>query len=127
MSQEERDVARVGYARVSSVGQSLEVQLDKLKRCDRIYQEKKSGASPQRPQLKACLDYVRGRYSGGHPPGPAGALDATSVSDRRAKARCICVVNQHRCPRMPPDDCSSICWCYWPIETEIRAERQREY
>jgi len=52
-------MARVGYARVSSVGQSLEVQLDKLKDCDRIYQEKKSGASNQRPQLTACLDYVR--------------------------------------------------------------------
>jgi len=59
MKPEERDMARVGYARVSSVGQSLEVQLDKLKDCDRIYQEKKSGASNQRPQLTACLDYVR--------------------------------------------------------------------
>ena len=52
-------MAHVGYARVSSVGQSLEIQLDKLKHCDRIYQEKKSGASNQRPQLTACLDYVR--------------------------------------------------------------------
>ena len=59
MKPEERNVARVGYARVSSVGQSLEVQLDKLKHCDRIYQEKKSGASNRRPQLTACLDYVR--------------------------------------------------------------------
>jgi DNA invertase Pin-like site-specific DNA recombinase len=59
MKPEERNVARVGYARVSSVGQSLEVQRDKLKDCDRIYQEKKSGASNQRPQLTACLDYVR--------------------------------------------------------------------
>ncbi|MCB0211754.1 MAG: recombinase family protein [Candidatus Competibacteraceae bacterium] len=52
-------MALVGYARVSSVGQSLEVQLDKLKHCDKIYQEKKSGTSSQRSQLKACLDYVR--------------------------------------------------------------------
>ena len=52
-------MACVGYARVSSVGQSLEVQLDKLRHCDRIYQEKKSGTSNQRPQLTACLDYVR--------------------------------------------------------------------
>jgi hypothetical protein len=49
----------VGYARVSSVGQSLDVQLDKLKHCDKIYQEKKSGASGKRPQLEACLEYVR--------------------------------------------------------------------
>ena len=52
-------MALVGYARVSSVVQSLEVQLDKLKHCDKIYQEKKSGTSSQRSQLKACLDYVR--------------------------------------------------------------------
>lgn len=31
----------VGYARVSSIGQSLDVQLDKLKHCDKIFQEKK--------------------------------------------------------------------------------------
>jgi DNA invertase Pin-like site-specific DNA recombinase len=44
---------------VSSVGQSLEVQLDKLKHCKKIYQEKKSAIEYNRPQLKACLDYVR--------------------------------------------------------------------
>jgi DNA invertase Pin-like site-specific DNA recombinase len=52
-------MALVGYARVSSVGQSLEVQLDKLKHCDKIYQEKKSGVSGRRPQLETCLEYVR--------------------------------------------------------------------
>lgn len=52
-------MALVGYARVSSVGQSLDVQIDKLSRCDKIFQEKKSGASDQRPRLKACLEYVR--------------------------------------------------------------------
>ena len=35
-------MALVGYARVSSVGQSLEVQLEKLKQCDKIYQEQRS-------------------------------------------------------------------------------------
>ncbi len=52
-------MALVGYARVSSVGQSLEVQLDKLKHCHRIYQEKRSGAASRRPELEACFDYVR--------------------------------------------------------------------
>ncbi len=52
-------MASVGYARVSSVGQSLEVQLDKLQQCDKICQEKKSGISHKRPQLEACLEYVR--------------------------------------------------------------------
>jgi DNA invertase Pin-like site-specific DNA recombinase len=52
-------MAVVGYARVSSVGQSLVVQLDKLKHCDKIFQEKQSGSSSRRPRLKACLEYVR--------------------------------------------------------------------
>jgi DNA invertase Pin-like site-specific DNA recombinase len=52
-------MARVGYARVSSVGQSLEVQLDKLKHYDKLYQEKKSGTSGRRPRLQACLEYLR--------------------------------------------------------------------
>ena len=51
-------MALVGYARVSSVGQSLDVQLDKLKPCDKIYQEKKSGTG-KRSKLEACLEYVR--------------------------------------------------------------------
>lgn len=49
----------VGYARVSSVGQSLDVQRDKLKDCKKLFEEKQSGTSSKRPQLKACLDYVR--------------------------------------------------------------------
>lgn len=52
-------MARIGYARVSSVGQSLEVQLEKLKQCDKIYQEKRSSAMGKRPSLEACLEYVR--------------------------------------------------------------------
>ena len=52
-------MALVRYARVSSVGQSLDVQLDKLKNCRKIFQEKKSAAGGKRPQLQACLEYVR--------------------------------------------------------------------
>ena len=52
-------MALVGYARVSSVGQRLDVQLDKLQHCDKIFQEQKSGAAGQRPRLQTCLDYVR--------------------------------------------------------------------
>ena len=53
---------KVGYARVSSVDQNLEVQLDALKSfgCEKIYQEKVSGTSTQgRDELKECLEYVR--------------------------------------------------------------------
>jgi len=50
-------MALVGYARVSSVGQSLEVQHDKLKHCrHKVFEEQKSGTSDQRPRLKACLE-----------------------------------------------------------------------
>ena len=52
-------MALIGYARVSSVGQSLDVQLDKLSHCEKIFEEKKSGASGKRPRLEACLEYVR--------------------------------------------------------------------
>jgi len=49
------------YARVSSIGQSLEVQVDKLNEygCHKIFQEKRSGTTAQRPELKNCLAYVR--------------------------------------------------------------------
>lgn len=51
----------VGYARVSSQGQSLDVQLEKLNKygCEKVYQEKISGVDQNRPELIACLDYVR--------------------------------------------------------------------
>jgi DNA invertase Pin-like site-specific DNA recombinase len=52
-------MALVGYARVSSVGQRLDVQLDKLQHCDKIFQEQTSGAAGQRPWLHTCLDYMR--------------------------------------------------------------------
>ena len=54
-------MATIAYARVSSIGQSLDVQLSKLSEygCTKIYQEKKSGTTADRPELKSCLDYVR--------------------------------------------------------------------
>lgn len=52
----------VGYARVSSVGQNLEIQQEALTEagCTKIFAEKKSGLSAEgRVQLAECLDYVR--------------------------------------------------------------------
>ena len=52
----------VGYGRVSSQGQSLAVQDEKLKTfgCTRIYAEKKSGRQQDnRPQFQACLEFLR--------------------------------------------------------------------
>jgi DNA invertase Pin-like site-specific DNA recombinase len=51
---------RIGYARVSSSGQKLDVQLDRLADCDRVFHEKVSGKSTKgRPELKNALDFVR--------------------------------------------------------------------
>jgi DNA invertase Pin-like site-specific DNA recombinase len=49
----------VGYARVSSLGQDLAVQLEKLKGCDKVFKEKKPGVDAGRPALKTCLEYLR--------------------------------------------------------------------
>ena len=51
---------RVGYARVSTSGQKLDLQLDRLADCDRIYREKASAASAKnRPELQKAMDFVR--------------------------------------------------------------------
>lgn len=52
---------KIGYARVSTIDQSLDSQLDKLKEagCEIIYQEKISGIKKERPELYKLLDYVR--------------------------------------------------------------------
>ena len=53
-------MSKIGYARVSSTGQSLDVQLDKLKQCDKLFSEKKSATSTNgRTALKDCLNYLR--------------------------------------------------------------------
>src|SRR6202044_137770 len=48
---------KYGYARVSTVGQTLAAQLDQLKaeRCDKIYREKASGAQADRRELQKLL------------------------------------------------------------------------
>jgi DNA invertase Pin-like site-specific DNA recombinase len=51
----------VGYARVSTQDQTPALQLDALKAasCERVFQEKASGAQRDRPELAAALDYMR--------------------------------------------------------------------
>lgn len=52
---------RIGYARVSTHEQNLDLQLDALKQaqCDLIYEEKVSSASKGRPELEQCLKALR--------------------------------------------------------------------
>ena len=54
-------MATVGYARVSTSGQKLTVQRDKLLAygCDKLFEEKQSAMLAQRPKLKECLRYLR--------------------------------------------------------------------
>ena len=51
----------VGYARVSTQEQDLALQLDALRAagCEKVYEEKASGAQRERPALQAALGYMR--------------------------------------------------------------------
>ncbi|WP_125583066.1 recombinase family protein [Lacticaseibacillus suibinensis] len=53
-------MTKVGYARVSTREQNLDRQLSALKGagCTRIFQEKRSGATLERPELAAMLHYI---------------------------------------------------------------------
>jgi DNA invertase Pin-like site-specific DNA recombinase len=53
----------IGYARVSTAEgrQVLDRQLDALNDagCERVFEDRASGAASYRPELTACLDYLR--------------------------------------------------------------------
>lgn len=52
---------RIGYARVSSDDQNLDLQRDAMQNvaCDSVYEEKASGKSADRPELANCLKALR--------------------------------------------------------------------
>lgn len=52
---------RVGYGRVSTVEQNLDLQMDALTKagCEQIFTEHASGAQRDRPELLAALKYMR--------------------------------------------------------------------
>ena len=52
-------MAKIGYARVSSKEQNLERQLQALEGVSKVFSDKVSGATTERPQLQAMLDYIR--------------------------------------------------------------------
>ena len=51
----------IGYSRVSSQQQNLQMQLDALEKygCEMVYKEKVSGMKDDRPELKKMIKYAR--------------------------------------------------------------------
>lgn len=118
------------YARVSSIGQTLDVQLDKLKHCSKVFQEKKSGTSDKRNQLKAFLKYVRGRCACCHTPGQLArsTLHLCQIAEKlELKKVNLQVLDQ----KIDTGDATgrllfNMLGAIAQFETEIRAERQTD-
>ena len=125
----------VGYARVSSAGQSLDIQLEALSAagCEKIFSEKKSGTSTSaRDALQEALDFVR-----------EGDTLVVTRLDRLARssndlhniiARLTGKGAKFRCLQQSGVDTDSgmgklvlaILGAVAEFETDIRRERQRE-
>ena len=124
-------MALIGYARVSSVGQRLDVQIDKLSDCDKIFTEKKSGTLGKREKLTACLEYIRegdtlvvtrlDRLAG-------STLHLCQIADKlQHKGVNLCVLDQN----IDTADATgrllfNMLGAIAQFETEIRAERQMD-
>jgi hypothetical protein len=81
----------IGYARVSSTGQSLDVQIEALTAggCEKIYSEKRGGRTARRSAgTCAGARSAPGRRSASsHPAGPTGAVGWRSPPPGRADQR----------------------------------------
>ena len=77
---------KVGYARVSTKGQTPENQISKLAEtgCELFFEEKTSGAKKRRPALEAMLEQIRADdIVGVTSPGSAGQVNARTAAHRR--------------------------------------------
>ena len=129
------DMTMVGYGRVSSTGQSLDVQVDQLRDagCEEIFAEKKTGTTTDgREQLEQALKFVR-----------KGDVFVVCRLDRLARSIVDLrkIVDQleaksvgFRCLQQGSIDTTraegrlllNILASFAEFETEIRKERQRE-
>src|ERR1700722_11585764 len=77
MTETEPQIRRLGYARVSTYGQTLDAQLEQLKAegCAKIYREKASGAQANRRELLRMLKAI----------GPGDLVTVTRI-DRLARS-----------------------------------------
>ena len=127
-------MAVLGYARVSSTGQNLEVQLDKLTShgCDRIFHEKKTGTSTTaRTKWNECMQYLRtgdtlvitklDRLA-------RSMIDLTKITDELNKREVELIVLDQQINTSTPEGklLFHMLGAVAEFETEIRAERQRD-
>lgn len=93
------DPVKVGYARVSTKDQTLDLQLDALKKvgCSKIYAETVSGAKADRPELTKLMDALR-----------AGDVPCSPCADSPAvPAPKSCAARNP--PALPPSPCRRLC------------------
>ncbi|AFC84734.1 recombinase family protein [Frateuria aurantia] len=124
----------VGYARVSTSGQTLDIQQEKLHAagCTRIFSEKKSGRqADNRPELQSCLQFLRDgdtlvitkldRMA-------RSVLDLAKIADvLRTKGVALKVLDQAIDTTRPEGRLMfSLLGAFAQFENDIRAERQLE-
>jgi len=124
----------VGYARVGSVGQSLEIQQEKLKAfgCSRIFAEKRPGTqTDSRPELQACLRFLRNgdtlvisrldRMA-------RSVLDLAKIADLLSKKSVALNVLDQALDTTTSEGrlMFSLLGAFAQFENDIRAERQRD-
>lgn len=130
-----QNMSLVGYARVSSAGQSLEVQREQLSAagCEKVFEEKRSGTSREgRDQLDLALSYVRegdmfvvtrlDRLA-------RSLLDLRQIIDKlSAKGVGFKVLQQSAIDTESPNGrlMLNLLAAFAEFETDLRSERQRE-
>ena len=125
-------MSQVGYARVSSTGQKLDIQLDKLRHCEKVFYEKKSGTNTTaRTKWRSCMQYLRtgdtlvitklDRLA-------RSMIDLVKITDELNKREVELIVLDQKIDTTTPEGklLFHMLGAVAEFETEIRAERQRD-